>query len=225
MILAFGLLLILSHPAFAQEEAKYSLVSKTLDLQELGIRPTCRQINSDQTTNRLVVDLSFCRPKDFVYKWLTGSRGNCYEVSAGGDQSKWFVKTEPTHCKPKETFFVFVRSKDAVMYGQIGDRAHQCWEKDLQTKGDKYNAVAPLKKCRSLSNRITRLNYLGHDEGCFEVDSILGMDVWIRTLPDKDCTNLKSVDTSFRQVIDKVGPDKGQMRRALEKDLNKAKSE
>ena len=123
------------------------------------------------------------------------------------------MRTEPTHCKPEKTVFVFIRTQEAATFAKNGDRAHQCLEKDLETMGEKYTAVAPLKNCRSVSTRVTRLNYLGI-EGCYEVDSILGMDAWIRSLPEKSCTAPQAIDSSFRQVIDKSVPDKRQVKRA-----------
>ena len=109
---------------------------------------------------------------------------------------------------------MFTRSQDATNYATNRDRKHKCWEKDVETQGKKFSAEVPLEKCRPPSPRVTRLNYLGQFEGCYEVDSVLGMDVWIRALPEKDCTARAAIDTSFRQVIDKAVPDKKQMKGA-----------
>lgn len=212
MLFALGFLIGSLLPASAQDKG-YKFIPKALDLQEMEIMPTCRQLGSPQIYSLPIVDLSFCRPKDFVYKWIIGSEGNCYELSADGDQKTWLVKTEPIHCKPEKTVLVFVRTQEAATFAKLGDKAHRCYENDVETMGKKYKAVAPLEKCRTLSPRITRLNYLGR-EGCYEVDSILGMDVWIRSLPEKSCTAPAAIDTSFRQVVDKSGPEKGQVKRA-----------
>lgn len=112
------------------------------DYKKPGIGTCYKGVNLNGEVNKVIVEDTECRPKDFVYRFIRKNEtsGTCIEQDPNNEKA-YSLKTKITNCKPKDTVFVF--------YTPPNKKYGYCYEIDSETKGNLYINKVDNSECVS----------------------------------------------------------------------------
>lgn len=105
-----------------------------------GLGECFKEIKSNGKELKFKVKAEECRPKNFQFRFIrkNDTSGTCVEEDTN-DQRYYSNKTLIENCKPAETVYVFYTPKNK--------KQGQCFEIDIETKGNLYINVVDDSEC------------------------------------------------------------------------------